>query len=67
KNEFVEDVSTLTFAGEVRPLNVLPQESSTTLKEPFGIVYSENSIDSNPNASDASSGENTRITRQLTE
>ncbi|GER37532.1 galacturonosyltransferase [Striga asiatica] len=67
RNEFVEDVSTLTFAGEVRSLNVLPQESSATLKEPFGIVYSENSIDSNPNASDSSTGENTRITRQLTE
>ncbi|KAL3820861.1 hypothetical protein ACJIZ3_006766 [Penstemon smallii] len=67
KNEFMEDVSTFTFAGEVRPLNVLPQESSTMLKEPLGVVYSENSIESSSNYSDASSGENTRITRQLTE
>ncbi|KAK6133140.1 hypothetical protein DH2020_033179 [Rehmannia glutinosa] len=67
RNEFVDDVSTFTFAGEVRPLNVLPQESSTTLKEPLGIIYSENSIDSSSNLSDASSAENTRITRQLTE
>ncbi|KAK6154579.1 hypothetical protein DH2020_008827 [Rehmannia glutinosa] len=67
RNEFVDDVSTFTFAGEVRPLNVLPQESSTTLKEPLGIVYSENSIDSSSNLSLASSGENSRITRQLTE
>ncbi|KAL3624999.1 putative galacturonosyltransferase 4 [Castilleja foliolosa] len=69
RNEYLEDVSAFTFAGEVRPLNVLPQESSATLKEPLGIVYSEseNTIESNPSLSNASSGENTRITRQLTE
>ncbi|KAK4386775.1 putative galacturonosyltransferase 4 [Sesamum angolense] len=67
RNEFVEDASAFTFAGEVRPLNVLPQESSTTLKEPLGIVYLENSGESGSNSSDDSSGENTRITRQLTE
>ncbi|KAI3456615.1 hypothetical protein Pfo_013278 [Paulownia fortunei] len=66
RNEFVEDVSTFTFAGEVRPLNVLPQESSTTLKEPLGIVYSENSTESSSGDFSASSGENARITRQLT-
>ncbi|KAI3466477.1 hypothetical protein Pfo_023140 [Paulownia fortunei] len=55
------------FLSYLRPLNVLPQESSTTLKEPLGIVYSENSIESSSNYSDASSGENNRITRQLTE
>ncbi|KAK4439499.1 putative galacturonosyltransferase 4 [Sesamum alatum] len=65
RNEFVEDVSAFTFAGEVRPLNVLPQESSTTLKEPVGIVYSEHSTGSSSNYSDASSRENARITRQL--
>ncbi|PIN13274.1 hypothetical protein CDL12_14108 [Handroanthus impetiginosus] len=67
RNEFVEDVSTFTFAGEVRPLNVLPQESSTSLKEPLGLVYSGKSVDSSSNSSDSSSGENSRITRQLTE
>ncbi|KAK4484967.1 hypothetical protein RD792_007573 [Penstemon davidsonii] len=67
KNEFMEDVSTFTFAGEVRPLNVLPQESSTMLKEPLGVFYSDNSIESSSNYSDASSGENARITRQLAE
>ncbi|KAL0407171.1 UNVERIFIED_CONTAM: putative galacturonosyltransferase 4 [Sesamum latifolium] len=67
RNEFIEDVSAFTFAGEVRPLNVLPQESSTTLKEPLGVVYLENSVESGSNFSDDSSGENTRITRQLTE
>ncbi|KAL7142893.1 hypothetical protein ABFS83_08G155200 [Erythranthe nasuta] len=63
RNEFMEDGSTFTFAGEVRPLNVLPQESSTTLKEPLGVVYSENSIEASSNKSE----ESTRITRQLTE
>ncbi|KAL7130518.1 hypothetical protein ABFS83_13G139400 [Erythranthe nasuta] len=61
RNEFVEDVSTFTFAGDVMPLNVLPQESSTTLKEPPGVVFSENSTEST--SDDTSS----RITRQLTE
>ncbi|GFP92818.1 probable galacturonosyltransferase 4 [Phtheirospermum japonicum] len=66
RNEFVEDVSTFTFAGEVRPLNVLPQELSTTLKEPLGIVYSEKSSESSSDNPNALSGENARITRQLT-
>ncbi|XP_011095868.1 probable galacturonosyltransferase 4 [Sesamum indicum] len=65
RNEFVEDVSAFTFAGEVRPLNVLPQESSATLKEPLGIVYSEHSTESSSNHSDDSARENARITRQL--
>ncbi|KAL3627213.1 putative galacturonosyltransferase 4 [Castilleja foliolosa] len=66
RNEFVEDVSPFTFAGEVRPLNVLPHESSTTLKEPLGIVYSEKSSESSSDDSNASSGEKSRFTRQLT-
>ncbi|XP_012848503.1 PREDICTED: probable galacturonosyltransferase 4 isoform X2 [Erythranthe guttata] len=61
RNEFLEDVSTFTFAGDVMPLNVLPQESSTTLKEPPGVVFSENLTEST--SDDTSS----RITRQLTE
>ncbi|KAL1537192.1 polygalacturonate 4-alpha-galacturonosyltransferase [Salvia divinorum] len=65
RNEFVEDVSTLTFAGEVRPLNVLPQESSAALKEPLGVVYSENVGDSSSEGSSASSGEYAHITRLL--
>ncbi|KAL8469284.1 hypothetical protein ACS0TY_032198 [Phlomoides rotata] len=67
RNEFVEDVSTFTFAGEVRPLNVLPQESSITLKEPLGVVYSENLTKSSSDDSNASSGKNSHVTRQLTE
>ncbi|XP_047941280.1 probable galacturonosyltransferase 4 isoform X3 [Salvia hispanica] len=67
RNEFIEDVSTFTFAGEVRPLNVLPQESSAALKEPLGVVYSENLGDSSSESSNASSGENVHINRQLAE
>ncbi|XP_059658627.1 probable galacturonosyltransferase 4 [Cornus florida] len=63
RSEFVEDVSTFTFGGEIMPLNVLPQELSVTLKEPQGIVYSENSSKS---LSD-SDGESTHKSRQLTE
>ncbi|KAL6553178.1 hypothetical protein OROGR_007020 [Orobanche gracilis] len=50
RNQFMEDVSTVTFSGEVRPLNALPQKIQS-IRSP---IY-------------ASSGENTRITRQLTE
>ncbi|XP_073148507.1 probable galacturonosyltransferase 4 isoform X1 [Henckelia pumila] len=65
-NEFVGDASAFPFSGDVRPLNVLPQESSsTTLKEPTGIVYPESSIGSGSNYSNSASGESTRITRQL--
>ncbi|CAN4089951.1 unnamed protein product [Withania somnifera] len=67
RTEFIEDLSTFTFGGDVRLLNVLPQESSTSLKEPQGDVYSENSIHSLSNASDTLSSEDARKTRQLTE
>ncbi|KAG6639219.1 probable galacturonosyltransferase 4 isoform X2 [Carya illinoinensis] len=49
-DEFIEDVTTIAFNGHNQRLNVLPQESSTTLKEPIGIVYSENSTKSLPNS-----------------
>ncbi|KAG6392434.1 hypothetical protein SASPL_146653 [Salvia splendens] len=65
RNEFVEDASTFTFAGEVRPLNVLPQESSAALKEPLGVVYSEKLGDSSSEGTSASFGEHARLTRQL--
>lgn len=39
------------------------QESSASLKEPLGEVYSENPI----NRTEAASGEGTHTTRQLTE
>ncbi|KAL2483896.1 putative galacturonosyltransferase 4 [Forsythia ovata] len=67
RNEFLEEASTFTFGGEIMPLNVLPQESATILKEPLGAVYSENSTQSVLNYSDGSIRENSRITRQLSE
>lgn len=67
RTEFIEDLSTFTFGGDVRPLNVLPQESSTSLKEPRGDVYSENSSQTISNASDTLGSEDARKTRQLTE
>ncbi|KAK2997750.1 hypothetical protein RJ639_026229 [Escallonia herrerae] len=66
ENEFVDDLPTFTLGGEIRPLNALPQESSTRLKEPLGIVYSDNSSQSFPN-SDGSNAESSHKTRQLTE
>lgn len=66
RDEFVEEVPTLTFTGEVGPRNVLPQESSTELKELIGMVYSDDSSQYSSNYSDASSGENDHNTRQLT-
>ncbi|XP_073149233.1 probable galacturonosyltransferase 4 [Henckelia pumila] len=66
RDEFVEEVSTLTFTGEVGPLNVLPQESSIELKEPIGMVYSDDSSQYSSNYSDSASGENAHNTRQLT-
>lgn len=67
RNEFDEEVSTFTLGGEIRPLNVLPQESDAILKEPLGIVYSENSSLSLLNGSDGKSNENARKARQLAE
>ncbi|KAJ8759689.1 hypothetical protein K2173_009787 [Erythroxylum novogranatense] len=46
RSEFLEDVTALTLPGDSRHLNVLPQESSTILKEPIGIVYTDNSTTS---------------------
>lgn len=41
--DFFEEISTFTFSGDKRQqLNLLPQESSTILTEPIGIVYSDN-------------------------
>lgn len=56
----MEEASSFTFGGDIRPLNVLPQESASILKEPLGIVYFEN-------FSDTSTTDNARTTRQLTE
>ncbi|PON78235.1 Galacturonosyltransferase [Trema orientale] len=52
-NEFVEDVTAFAFNGDSRRLNVLPQESSAKIKEPIGVVYSDNSTQSLPNSGEA--------------
>ncbi|KAK4765788.1 hypothetical protein SAY86_026878 [Trapa natans] len=43
RNEYMEEVTAFTLNGDSRHLHVLPQESSTNLKEPVGMVYTENS------------------------
>lgn len=43
------------------------QESSASLKEPLGEVYSENSINFSSSRTEAASGESSHTTRQLTE
>lgn len=50
KDEFIEDGTSVAFNGHNQRLNLLPQESSNSLKEPIGIVYSDNSIKSLPNS-----------------
>ncbi|XP_065855733.1 probable galacturonosyltransferase 4 [Euphorbia lathyris] len=43
RTEFLEDVASLTLSGESRHhLNAIHQESSAVLKEPIGIVYTDN-------------------------
>ncbi|XP_004486385.1 probable galacturonosyltransferase 4 [Cicer arietinum] len=46
KQEFIEDVTAFSFsAADSSHLNLLPQETSTVLKEPIGVVYTnEDSI-----------------------
>ncbi|KAL1320416.1 hypothetical protein HN51_065137 [Arachis hypogaea] len=41
KEEFIEDVTAFVGAGDSGHLNLLPQETSTALKEPIGVVYTE--------------------------
>ncbi|KAL6990588.1 polygalacturonate 4-alpha-galacturonosyltransferase [Sarracenia purpurea var. burkii] len=66
RDEFTEDVSTVTLGGDVRSLNLLPQEPSAKLREPLGIIYLENSRPSLSD-SDATTWENSGKTRQLNE
>ncbi|RZC65968.1 hypothetical protein C5167_009651 [Papaver somniferum] len=44
KNDFGEEVSSLSFGVESRQLNLLPEEIPKTLREPIGIISSENSV-----------------------
>ncbi|TKY72298.1 galacturonosyltransferase 4 [Spatholobus suberectus] len=42
KQEFIEDVTAFTFsAADSSRLNLLPQETSTAVKEPLRVVYTE--------------------------
>ncbi|KAK4761117.1 hypothetical protein SAY87_006010 [Trapa incisa] len=43
RSEYMEEVTAFALNGDSRHLNVLPQESPTNLKEPVGMVYTENS------------------------
>ncbi|XP_076930210.1 putative galacturonosyltransferase 4 [Bidens hawaiensis] len=61
--EFIQEPSTLSVNRDVRPLNLLPQESSVTLKEPLGDVHMED-LTSFVQFSD---NESSSITRQLNE
>ncbi|VFQ84807.1 unnamed protein product [Cuscuta campestris] len=65
RNEFVEEVSSFTLGGEIRHLNVLPQESDKVMKEPEGVVHSENLSLPLSHGSDALREENSRKARQL--
>ncbi|CAN0890936.1 Probable galacturonosyltransferase 4 [Linum grandiflorum] len=40
--DFLEDVTSFTRPADSGRLNVLPQESTTVLKEPIGVVYTTN-------------------------
>lgn len=43
KQEFLEDVTAFILPADTSNLNVLPQdESSAVLKEPIGILYTDN-------------------------
>ncbi|GMY36561.1 probable galacturonosyltransferase 4 isoform X2 [Fagus crenata] len=50
REEFVEDVTAVSLNRHNERLNLLPQESATTVKEPIRIVYSDNSTKSLPNS-----------------
>lgn len=51
-NEYIEDVTTFAFNGNSGRLNLLPQESSTKIKEPIGVVLFDNLVQSLPNSGD---------------
>ncbi|XP_039130667.1 probable galacturonosyltransferase 4 isoform X1 [Dioscorea cayenensis subsp. rotundata] len=45
-NDFVEEGANLNLSNEGEKLHALPQESSDALKEPIGVVYFDNSSNS---------------------
>ncbi|KAL4279499.1 hypothetical protein GQ457_03G037480 [Hibiscus cannabinus] len=44
--DFLDDVAALTLSGDTGHLHVVPLETSTTLREPFGILDSDHSASS---------------------
>ncbi|XP_010538434.1 PREDICTED: probable galacturonosyltransferase 4 [Tarenaya hassleriana] len=46
RRDFLEDVTALTFNSDAVRLNLLPQETPTTIRGPVGVVYSKKSEDS---------------------
>ncbi|GMI82415.1 galacturonosyltransferase 4 [Hibiscus trionum] len=47
--DFLDDVTAFSLSGDTRRLHVVPLETSTALKEPFGILDSDRSTNSFPN------------------
>ncbi|EOY29052.1 Glycosyl transferase [Theobroma cacao] len=59
--DFLDDVATFTLLGDTRRLNVLPQETSTAIKEPAGIVYSDHSNNSFRKVTETREHKSTRV------
>ncbi|KAM0943038.1 putative polygalacturonate 4-alpha-galacturonosyltransferase [Dioscorea sansibarensis] len=60
-NDFIEEGANLNLSNEGEKLHALPQESSDALKEPVGVVYFDNS--SNSDQISALKGEELRLGR----
>ncbi|XP_040362861.1 probable galacturonosyltransferase 4 isoform X2 [Rosa chinensis] len=57
RDEFAQDVTAFPFNAQTGHLNLLPQELST-LKEPIGVVYSDNSTKSLPETKESEASTN---------
>ncbi|KAM5588995.1 hypothetical protein ABKV19_007107 [Rosa sericea] len=57
RDEFAQDVTAFPFNAQTGRLNLLPQELST-LKEPIGVVYSDNSTTSLPETKESEASTN---------
>ncbi|XP_020109895.1 probable galacturonosyltransferase 4 [Ananas comosus] len=64
-NGFVEEVTNLGHKIENEKLNALPQELSSSVKEPIGIIYSENVSTSPPILAQFNDGSTTLRETQL--
>ncbi|GMH15746.1 hypothetical protein Nepgr_017587 [Nepenthes gracilis] len=61
RDGFVADFPTSSVGGDSRQLNLLPQETAAALKEPVGVVYTDNILES------SSTREDSPKIRQLTQ